>query len=218
MKILKNNQNKQKYTNTILSSIYPLGMQFQTKITYIPDRRPGFPDTPNCACHRHLWAELCDPCNSHCRQCLRAVQFFPSLVPHNSEQAQDDSLSTVLTEMHQTQPKHFCLILYLNKSHICSSKMPEGRLTNFSSSYFCIWNNAKEFNIMPLTLTSYHVDSPLKFQKITLQSQALDRVREGLTICLWSCRSLQVKWLCNWIYLLYLIVGYLVIISILPNL
>lgn len=35
---------------------------------------------------------------------------------------------------------------------------------------------------MPLTPTSCHVNSPLKFQNITLQSQALHRVREGLTI------------------------------------
>lgn len=33
----------------------------------------------------------------------------------------------------------------------------------------------------PMTPTSSHVNSPLKFQKITLWSQALHRVREGLT-------------------------------------
>lgn len=109
--------------------------------------------------------------------------------------------------MHQTEPKHCCLILYLNKSHICSSKTPEGRPQPFTlatflyeimqnSSILCHWHQL-------------HVNSPLRFQKITLQSQALHRVRKGLTVCLSSCMSLQVKWLCNWICLLYLIVGYL---------
>lgn len=99
MKIVKNNQNKQNYTSTIPSSIYPFGIQFPTEITHIPDRklrklRPGSPDSSVLVTGICGQSCMISVCNCHCWQCLRAVQ----LVPHGSEQPQDDSLPSILTK------------------------------------------------------------------------------------------------------------------------
>lgn len=97
-------------------------------------------------------------------------QTLPSLIPHGWFIIHSPKKCTKLCY----------LILYLNKPHTCSSKTLEGKPQSFPLVTF-VYKQCKEAQYYPTDTNFTHVNSPLKFQKITLQSQALHRVREGLT-------------------------------------